>query len=88
MAVASTSVENLREHRRSGKLSGQMLAIYNACRPGLDYSRMELSNITGLRLSSVCGRVHELLEVGLLEEVGVRQCMLTGRRVSPVRMKL
>lgn len=35
-----------------------------------DCSRKQLSDLTGIRLSSICGRVNELLHAGSIEEVG------------------
>lgn len=43
-----------------------------------------MGNHTGLELSSICGRVNELLGSGLLEEAPTRRCRITGKSVHPV----
>jgi hypothetical protein len=40
--------------------------------------------VTGLELSSICGRVNELVKLGMLQEQSPRKCGITGRRVVPV----
>ena len=51
---------------------------------GDDYSRRELAKECGLELSSVCGRINELLAVDLVRELPARKCKITGRTVKPV----
>lgn len=85
MTVAETSIEAYHWHRDTGRLSAQCLHILDSMQPGWSYSRRELIEITGLELSSICGRVNELLAMGLLEELAPRKCNMTGRSVIPVR---
>jgi len=84
MTVADTSIAAYREHSDSGKLGSQAQHILDCMRPGWDYSRRELIAVTGLELSSICGRVNELLAVGLLQETAPRKCGITGKRITPV----
>jgi hypothetical protein len=84
MTVADTSIEAYHEHRDSGRLGAQHLHILDQMRPGWGYSRRELMLITGLELSSICGRVNELVKLGMLQEQSPRKCGITGRRVVPV----
>lgn len=84
--VADTSVTAYREHRDTGKVSRQAQIILSAMIPDRTYSRRELAKATRLELSSVCGRVHELLAIGLLEEVSPRPCSITCKTVHPVRL--
>lgn len=84
MTVAETSIAAYREHRDTGKLSAQASHILSCMEFGDDYSRRELAAATGIELSSVCGRVHELLAVDLVREMPPRKCSITGRTVKPV----
>ena len=84
MTVAQTSISAYKEHIATGKVGAQAQAILDFMNQGDNYSRRELSVLTGLELSSICGRVNELLEVGLLVEGTKRKCMVTKKTVSPV----
>lgn len=84
--IADTSVTAYHEHRDTGKLSRQANTILSQMAPGTTYSRRELARHTGLELSSVCGRVNELLAIGLLEETATRRCSITGKTVHPVKL--
>lgn len=88
MAVAPTSIENYHEHRRSGKLGTQAQLIFDFLKKhwNKNWSRMEIAECTGLRLSSVCGRVAELLESKLIEERPERPCSVTQKTITPVRV--
>jgi hypothetical protein len=84
--IATTSIENYRAHRNSGKLGEQARAIieflaHHGCR---DWSRAELSEAMDMRLSSVCGRVNELLHGRYIAAAPVRACSVTGKRVKTV----
>lgn len=87
MAARDTSVEAYIDHERSGELSRQQQELLKAFQRGRDYSRAELAMATGIRLSAVCGRVHELMKIGRLIESPVRPCKVTGRTVHPVFKK-
>lgn len=89
MNVATTSIEAYREHRSSGKLGDQAREIveYLARNTAQDWSRAELAEALDLRLSSVCGRVHELLQSQHVESAPARRCQITGKKVNPVRLK-
>lgn len=84
MTVATTSATAYRDHKETGRVSAQQQTILDALQDGFALSRREIADETGLELSSVCGRVNELLQIGLLVEVRARQCNLTGRTVRPV----
>lgn len=49
-------------------------------------TRNELAESSGIRLSSVCGRVHRLIEIGILEELPARKDKHTGKTSHPLRM--
>lgn len=84
MTVAETSIIAYKEHRATGKVGSQALSIFDAMEFHKDYSRRELVAVTGLELSSVCGRVNEMLQVGMLKEVSSRKCKITGKTIKPV----
>lgn len=84
MGVRDTSSVAYQDHEASGDLVGQQKEIVDQMKKGRDYSRSELSEATGIRLASVCGRVHELIRLGRLAEGPIRECKITGRSVHPV----
>ena len=84
MPVRDTSQEAYFDHRDSGDLGRQQQTLLKAFEAGRDYSRAELAEKTGVRLSAVCARVNELIKLGHLTEAPVRPCKLTGRTVHPV----
>ena len=51
----------------------------------LGFTRGEIAEWTGLRLSSVCGRVNELICMGILEELPRRICSASGGPAHPVK---
>jgi hypothetical protein len=87
MNVADTSIEAYIEHRDTGKLGRQAAALLEKMNPNKDYSRKELSRITGFELSAICGRVNELLALGLLEELEPRKCNITGKKIHPIKLR-
>lgn len=86
MPVATTSAIAYREHQDSGKLNRQHKQILAKMQPGHAYSRRELAEQTRLELSSICGRVNELVAIGMLEEAPTRRCEITGKKIKPVRL--
>ncbi len=49
-------------------------------------TRAEIAAHTGMRLSSVCGRVNELIDRKLLEEFGTVKDKVSGKEVGTVRV--
>jgi hypothetical protein len=87
MNIANTSIEAYNEHKAAGKVGAQANMILEKMRPNVNYSRKELSKIIGIELSSICGRVNELLALGLLVEDAQRKCLITGKKINPVRIR-
>lgn len=85
-AVASTSIDAY--HAMGPRLGRQQRAIldYMAKHCHRDYTRAELADATGLRLSSVCGRAAELLALYVLSEGPRRPCRCTGINAHPLRL--
>jgi len=85
MSVSDTSRQAYYEHEGEGKIGKQCRLILSKMRKGKDYSRREIAKEFELELSSVCGRVNELLAIGLLEELATRPCQVTKKTIHPVR---
>lgn len=87
--IATTSIEAYREHKHSGRLGNQARAVveFLASHSHRDWSRAELAEAMGLRLSSVCGRVNELVHSMHVEIAPNRKCWVTGKTVAPVRLR-
>lgn len=49
-------------------------------------TRGELAALTGLAINSVCGRVKELLDAGVLIEDPARACKFSGRSAHPLKV--
>lgn len=52
-----------------------------------EHTRSEIAEATGMRLSSVCGRVNELIDLGYLEDAPRRVCWVTGKSAHAVRIR-
>ena len=48
-------------------------------------TREELATATGLPLASICGRVNELLRLGLVRQPGLRRMTSSGRMAAVVQ---
>ena len=86
-AMAATSLEAYGAFILGDALPRQQKQIVDflASRPG-GHTRNEIAQGTGLRLSSVTGRIHELLERGTVQEVSRRPCSITGVASHVVRL--
>ena len=84
MTVAATSIEAYREHEFAGKIGKQSVKILEHMLVDTDYSRREISRATNIDLSAVCGRVNEMLAIGILFEGKTRKCKITCKTICPV----
>ena len=84
MTVRSISIEAYEKHKNSGKQLVQWVLIYDWLRSSSGWTRAEISEHMGIRMSSVCGRVKELLDANLLVEGPRRTCTVTGEAAHPV----
>lgn len=73
---------NLDEHEFSGKLMGQQREVLLCVQDAGKLTRNQVSEITGIRLTSVCGRAKTLLDNGLLTVGESIQCPVTGKHVG------
>ncbi len=86
--TAETSQFAYVAHKDEGNVSRQQLLLLNYLRlnRSASLSRSDLAHILGLRLQSVCGRINELKNDGLVIEDAPRRCPRSGRLVKPVRV--
>lgn len=86
--IAETSRVRYHELVATGDVSRQQAELLSYMQPGNDYTRAELSQITGLMINCVTGRVKELLDDGKLEEQDgeKRRCGVTGYTAKVVRL--
>lgn len=85
--VRDTSIEAYHGHKTNGQLSNQQAVIIDALtRAGRPLTRREIERAAHLTISSVCGRVNELLTDGTLLEEPRRECSITGKAAHPVRL--
>ena len=86
MAVADTSIAAY--HAMGPKLGCQQSQVvgFLARNCHRDFTRAELAEAAGLRLSSVCGRVAELIERQMVTEGPRRPCRITGVNAHPLRL--
>lgn len=85
--IADTSRDAYRVHRESGELGAQQRRVMIFFHThGGEHTRSELAAKIGMRLSSVCGRVNELIKLGYLVEDPRRPCRETSISAHPVRL--
>lgn len=51
-------------------------------------SRADIQAVTGLRLATVCARVHELMQDKIIVPLGFKRDPLTGRNVETLIIKV
>lgn len=81
--IAVTSREAFKGIKALGINSrqGRDIITFLRARRG-QWSRSELSEELGIRLSSICARVNELMAKGLIKSWGTRKCRITGKKVE------
>lgn len=86
MTVRDTSIDAF--YALGPKLGQQQRTIvaFLAKRCERDWTRGELAQATGMRLSSVCGRVKELADLKVIDELPRRPCRTTGVQAHPIRL--
>jgi hypothetical protein len=88
MTVRSISIEAYERHIESGKRDLHWVKVYAYLGGSYPLTRSEISQFTGLRLSSVCGRVNELIGAKMLIEGERRNCSITGEPAHTVTLKV
>lgn len=85
--IAPTSFAAYLSAKEDGTVVRQYAQILGLLRtiPATALSRLDIANLTGIRLSSVCARVAELRADGMVIEPATRPCPHTGRTVKTVQ---
>lgn len=80
--IRATSKAAFIDLNESGKATTKRIQIMwcIAANPGC--SRLEVSQLTGISINCVCGRVNELLAAGTIKENGCKHDSGTGRSVN------
>ena len=82
MTTRESSIRAYRELRDTGVADSARKQILKALLDSPDgLTRREIEHRTGLRPNQVSGRVNDLIKVELVNEIGERECSITGRRV-------
>ncbi len=87
--VAQTSVDALERFHQEGRAQSQrdlLLAFLRECDRSQGWTRNELAETLGLRLSSVCGVVDDLLAETLVFELARRVDEHSTFRAKPIRL--
>ena len=87
MTARAISIEAYEKHIESGKQATQWMYIYAYLGQKLPLTRSELSEQLNMRMSSVCGRVHELIKANMIEELPRRKCSVTKEPAHPLKVK-
>ena len=82
--VRSTSKEAYAELKEEGTLGKQEKTILAAMKHGWNYSLQEISQLTGIAINAVSGRVNGLKKKGFVLECDKRPCSITGKSITPV----
>jgi DNA-binding IclR family transcriptional regulator len=82
--IRTSSADAYRKEQERGATARCQCIILDALREHGPMTRREIEERTGMRSSTVAGRVNELLTVGMVDEVDRRRCRISGRVVSVV----
>jgi hypothetical protein len=86
--IADTSRLSYDAVKSDGTVTKQAGVILDLLRtfPDRPFSRFDIHAVTGMRLSSVCGRANELMKAGLVVEPGTKIDPLTGKVVKTLKL--
>ena len=87
--IRDTSRAAFHADRDSGKLSRRQREVYTLlCQvPERDMTRAEIAQALGMTAGAACGRVKELLDIGVIVETPRRRCAQTGAESHGVKSK-
>lgn len=73
--AADTSLKAFQEAKKAGKLARQQRLVYRVIKRQWPVSRQDIADhhLPSVRLSSVCGRVNDLIKKEYVEVVGEKQ---------------
>jgi predicted transcriptional regulator len=85
MNISTTSIEAYNDINSDGTSATQKNMILDTLDEiGKPLSAREVSNITGIEINAVSGRINDLKKDGLLVEAEKRKCSISHRLVTPV----
>lgn len=89
MNVATTSIEAYAKLKSTGRarVKATQIVEFLALHTDRDFSRSELADALGMRLSTVCGQVCPMLRSSTLVAGPTRKCQITGEKVGTVRLR-
>lgn len=85
--VRDTSLDAYFYIRGNGTDLNQRGKIYDVLRRWSSLTRQEIVQKTGIPINAVCGRVNEMIRDGWVNEVGRRECTVTGFDAVTVEAK-
>ena len=83
--VRDTSLEAYHKLKQDGKRIPQWMCVIHTLRRGSGLTRGEIAQLSGMRLSSVCGRVNELIQENILIDGARRKCQITEESAHIVK---
>jgi len=84
--VRDTSIDAHMDLKISGQLGKQeKIILDHLIRIGIGQSLKEISRATKIEINAVSGRVNALKHKKILVECEKRKCLVTGRRIIPVK---
>ena len=83
--MRDTSRSSYRTVKTDGTMGRQQQMILSLLKKRPGKTRLEISHLSGICLSSVCGRVDELIRAGRLEDNHKRICSISKRTAHVVR---
>jgi len=86
--VRSTSKQAYASLKEEGTLGKQEEYILDSMKQGWNYSLQEISQLTGIAINAVSGRVNGLKKKGWVIECEKRPCSITGKNITPVMIAL
>ena len=80
--VKDTSLDAYNDLKKDFQLGKMQQTILNTMENGTPYTRKELSRLTGIEISSIAGRVNELVDYGCIYVIGKKKCSISLRTVE------
>ena len=85
--VRDTSIDAYHKLKQDGKRIPQWMCVIHTLRRGEGLTRGEIAQLSGMRLSSVCGRVNELIQENVLADGARRKCQITDESAHVVKLQ-
>ena len=79
MTVKDTSILAFIGITEDGTAKTLRARVFRAIQKHPSCTRRELAGRTGIKINSLCGRIHELIQAGVISELPARLCRHTGR---------